>query len=72
MIVGQPLAIIVENDSGKNIAKFIEVSSAEEGRPILFNAEANTQIVTDGRHGLSNGDEVELTKSSAKAHGDKS
>ena len=63
---------IAENESGKNIAKFIKVSSAEEGRPILFNAEANTQVVTDGRHGLSDGDEVELTKSSAKAHGDKS
>lgn len=63
---------IVEKRDGKNMAKFIAVSSAEEGRPLLFNESTNTKVVTDGRHGLNDGDEVELTKLSAKGSGDKS
>lgn len=68
---------IVENANDKKLAKFIPVSSAEEGRPLLFNGTPNTNIVTDGRYGLNDGDEVELTTQSTqttqttKSHGDK-
>lgn len=62
---------IVDSGGGKNTAKFISVSAAEEGRPLLFNAATDTKIVTDGRHGLNDGDEVELTTKNMKNHGDK-
>lgn len=63
---------IVENDGGKNTARFIAVGSAEEGRPLRFNAATGTQIVTDGRHGLNDGDDVELIQLNANGYEDKS
>jgi len=41
-----------------NKAKFVIVELAEEGRPISFNLPHNTQIITEGRHGLTDGDIV--------------
>lgn len=46
-------------------AKFIVVDSAEEGRPISFNLTTDTQIVTDGRHGLNDGETIEISKHTA-------
>ena len=63
---------IVEQLGDKNSAKFIAVSSAEEGRPLAFNMTPNTRIITEGRHGLNDGDEIEVTKQSKMSHGDKS
>ncbi len=63
---------IVEQLGDKNSAKFIAVSSAEEGRPLAFNMTPNTRIITEGRHGLNHGDEIEVTKQSKMSHGDKS
>lgn len=63
---------VVENQGGKNIAKFIEVTSAEEGRPLLFSQDQNINVVTDGRHNLNDGDEVKLTQSTLKSNGDNS
>ena len=63
---------VAENSSGKNIATFIVVDSAEEGRPLLFNASTNTRVITDGRHQLNDGDEIELTQEKAKSQRGKS
>jgi RND family efflux transporter MFP subunit len=63
---------IVESTAGKDAAKFIAVASAEEGRPVLFDGATNTKVVTDGRHSLHDGDEVEITKAKANRSGDKS
>lgn len=61
---------IVENNAGSAKAKFIIVNSAEEGRPIIFNKTAETIIVTDGHHGLNEGDEVELIKQHSSSQGE--
>jgi len=61
---------IVDDSKSNKIAKFIEVLSAEEGRPLLFNATLHTKIVTDGRHSLQDGDEVDLTTLNMKDHED--
>jgi hypothetical protein len=37
---------------------------AEEGRPLLYNLMDNIQIITDGRHGLNDGDLVEHSNES--------
>ena len=68
---GQSGYFTVNESAGKSTAKFITVSSAEEGRPLLFNASTDVKIVTDGRHGLIDGEEIELTELSALEHGEK-
>ncbi|WP_076419608.1 efflux RND transporter periplasmic adaptor subunit [Colwellia sp. UCD-KL20] len=42
-----------------NKAKFVVVETAEEGRPIPYYLPDSTQIITDGRHGLNDGDNIE-------------
>ena len=47
----------------KNKAKFIPLSSAEEGRPIAINNEErwkNWRLVVNGRHGLIDGQLVKV------------
>jgi len=41
---------IVDN----NKAKFIEVNSAQEGRPFMLSLDGSSQIIIDGRHRVSN------------------
>jgi len=50
---------IIEN----NRSKFIVVENAEEGRPIRYKLSPSTQIITQGRQGLRDGDEVKLATS---------
>lgn len=47
-----------------NKAKFIAVEMAEEGRPIPYHLPHASQIITDGRHGLNDGDTIEKTVTS--------
>ncbi|WP_426358525.1 efflux RND transporter periplasmic adaptor subunit [Pseudocolwellia sp. HL-MZ19] len=54
---------VVEN----NKAKFITVEQAEEGRPITYELAPSTQIITEGRQGLEDGDAVKLANPSNKA-----
>jgi len=49
---------IVDN----NTAQFIPVDTAEEGRPIPFNLTTDTQVITEGRHGLQKGEKIEQSK----------
>ncbi|XPF93779.1 efflux RND transporter periplasmic adaptor subunit [Colwellia sp. RE-S-Sl-9] len=44
-----------------NKAKFITVEMAEEGRPIPYHLPHTSQIITDGRHGLNDGDTIQKT-----------
>jgi RND family efflux transporter MFP subunit len=53
---------IIENNNGKNIARFIVVNAAEEGRPLHFSGNIDIKVITDGRYGLKDGDEVTLTQ----------
>lgn len=46
-----------------NIAKFIEVDTAQEGRPLVYVLGESTQIITQGHHGLKDGDPIKLKKS---------
>lgn len=44
-----------------NKAKFIAVENAEEGRPLTFALNKQTQIIIEGRHGLVDGEEISIT-----------
>lgn len=58
---GESGYFIIDN----NRAKFIAVGTAEEGRPIFFNLTIGTRVITEGRHGLKNGEEIEQNQKSA-------
>lgn len=43
-----------------NLAKFVEVKDAQEGRPIPFSANNDDLVIVDGRFGLNDGDIVNI------------
>ena len=47
-----------------NTAKFIPVESYTEGHPAFIELEADTQIISTGRHGLKDGDSITVVPSS--------
>lgn len=53
---GQNGYFIVENE----LAKFVAVENAQEGRPIPFLGHESDVVVVDGRFGLTDGDDVEI------------
>ncbi len=50
--------LIAEN----NKAKFIEIKNAYEGQPAYIKLEAETQIITQGRFNVKDGDEIQVNK----------
>lgn len=52
--------LIVDNSAGKTEARFIELAAALEGRPAPINLPDDTQVIVEGRHQLSTGDEIIL------------
>jgi multidrug efflux pump subunit AcrA (membrane-fusion protein) len=50
--------IVLEN----NVARFIALPGAQEGRPVAAPSLAGKRIVVDGRHGLADGQAVQVRK----------
>ncbi len=50
--------LIAEN----NKAKFIEIKNAREGQPATIKLETETQIITQGRFNVKDGDEIQIKK----------
>jgi len=48
-------------------ARFIELPAAQDGRPVSIELPPNTQLITDGRQRLSDGDEVRLVPATESA-----
>jgi RND family efflux transporter MFP subunit len=56
----QQAGVLIANS---NKAKFIAVDSYTEGHPVFIELEADTQIITTGRHGLIDGDSISVVPS---------
>ena len=62
------LVVVREQQAGvlianSNTAKFIAVDSYTEGHPVSIELEADSQIITTGRHGLIDGDSITVMPS---------
>jgi RND family efflux transporter MFP subunit len=51
---------VVDASSDRLVARFVELKAALEGRPAPIDLPATTQVIVEGRHQLSAGDEIKL------------
>jgi RND family efflux transporter MFP subunit len=52
--------LIVDASNGETKAAFVELESAREGRPAPTDLPVDTEVIVEGRHQLSSGDEIKL------------
>lgn len=50
--------LIVDTSTGETKAKFVELKSALEGRPAPIDLPVDSEVIVEGRHQLSSGDEI--------------
>lgn len=52
--------LIVDDSASQTKASFVELKSALEGRPAPIDLPADTEVIVEGRHQLSSGDDIKL------------